>query len=79
MIPWREKLHSCIAATRDRMKERSHFLPAAKPAGQWIIFGFFLSFFFRKICQIQPFRGQRGTETWVIEATDSKYEVISDL
>ena len=34
-----------------------------------MIFGF-LSFFFRKICPIQPFRGQRGTGTWVIEATE---------
>ena len=32
-----------------------------------------------KICQIQPFRGQRSAETWVIEATDFKYEVRRNL
>ena len=36
-------------------------------------------FFFRKICQIQPFRGQRSTGTWVIEATDFKFEVRCNL
>ena len=34
---------------------------------------------FRKICPIQPFRVQRGTGTWVIEATEFKFEVRSDL
>ena len=32
-----------------------------------------------KICQIQPFRGQRSAGTWVIEATEVKYEVQSHL
>ena len=36
-------------------------------------------FFFRKICPIQPFRGQSNTGTWVIEATEFKFEVRSDL
>ena len=36
-------------------------------------------FFFRKTCQIQPFRGQRSAGTQVIQATESKYEVRSDL
>ena len=31
-----------------------------------------------KICQIQPLRGQGGTGSWVIEATDFKFEVRSD-
>ena len=34
---------------------------------------------FWKICPIQPFRGQKSTGTWVIEATEFKFEVRSDL
>ena len=34
---------------------------------------------FRKICPIQPFRGQSNTGTWVREATEFKSEVRSDL
>ena len=41
-----------------------------------MIFGFFLS---GKICQIEHYRGQRSTGTWVIEATEFKFEVRSDL
>ena len=32
-----------------------------------------------KICQIEHYRGQRSTGTWVIEATEFKFEVRSDL
>ena len=39
-----------------------------------MIFGFF-----RKICPIQPFRGQSNTGTWVREATVFKFEVGCDL
>ena len=35
--------------------------------------------FFRKICPIQPIRGQRGTGIWVIKATEFKCEVRCDL
>ena len=41
----------------------------------WLL-SFFLSV---KICQIQPFRGQRSVGTWVIEAAEFKFEVRSDL
>ena len=40
-----------------------------------MIFGFF----FRKICPIKQFRGQKSTGPWVIEATEFKFEVRSDL
>ena len=32
-----------------------------------------------KICQIEHYRGKRSTGTWVFEATEFKFEVISDL
>ena len=32
-----------------------------------------------KICQTEHYGGQRGTGTWVIEATEFKSEVRSDL
>ena len=32
-----------------------------------------------KICQTEHYRGQRSTGTWVIEATEFKSEVRSDL
>ena len=40
-----------------------------------------LSFFLSsgKICQVQHYTGQRSTVTWVIEATEPKFEVRSDL
>ena len=38
-----------------------------------------MAFFFRKICPIQPFRGQTGTGTLVVEATEFKFEVKIDL
>ena len=34
---------------------------------------------FRKICPIQPVRGQRGTGTWVIEVTEYKFDIKSEL
>ena len=34
---------------------------------------------FRKICQIQPFRGQKSTGTWVIKATEFKFKVRREL
>ena len=48
------------------------FLPAAKPAGQWIIFGLLPSVF----SEIQPFRGQRGTGTWVIGVKDENLRIL---
>ena len=42
-----------------------------------MIIGFFLSS--GKICQIEHYRGQRSTGTWVIEATEFKFEVRSEL
>ena len=41
-----------------------------------MIFGFFLPSGFS---EIQPYRGWRSTGTWVIEATEFKSEVRSDL
>ena len=32
-----------------------------------------------KICQMEHYRGQRSTGTWVVEATEFKFEVRSDL
>ena len=32
-----------------------------------------------KICQTEHYRGQRSTWTWVVEATEFKFEVRSDL
>ena len=32
-----------------------------------------------KICQIEHYGGHRSTGTWVIEATEFKFEVRSDL
>ena len=34
---------------------------------------------FQKICPIQLFRGQKSIGAWVIEATELKFEVRSDL
>ena len=56
----------------------SSFLPVAKPAGQGMIFGLLL-LLSGKICQIEHYGGHRSTGTWVIEATEFKFEVRSDL
>ena len=57
----------------DTNSQHSFFYLRRSQAGQWMIFGF------RKICPIQPFRGQSNTGTWVIEVTEFKFEVRSDL
>ena len=41
-----------------------------------MVFGFFFPSGFS---EIQPIRGWRSTGTWVIEATEFKFEVRSDL
>ena len=46
---------------------------------EYAALGMIFGFFFRKICPIQPFRGQRSIGIWVIEATEFKFEVRSDL
>ena len=42
-------------------------------AAQWVIIGL------QDILEIVAFRGQKSTGTWVIEATEFKFEVRSDL
>ena len=52
----------------------SSFLPAAKHAGQWIIF-----VNLRLIFEIQAVRSRIDKASYVIEVTDLKYEVRLDL
>ena len=51
-----------------------HFLPAAKPAGQWMMIHLLVSFGSGK-----AFRNHRSMVTYVIEATESDSEVVCDL
>ena len=50
------------------------FLPAAKPAGQWMMIRGVLS-----LSAAEAFRGMRSMGTWVIEFTEFNSEVVSDL
>ena len=68
-------------ATREWMKfEFSStalpFLPAAKPAGQWMTIGL-LSNMSKKV--LESFRSQGSLVTWVIEVTEFNSEVVCDL
>ena len=49
------------------------FLPATKPAGQWITIGLL------ELLEIVALRSQRDMVTYVIEVTDFDSKVISDL
>ena len=72
--------HFCLNLLEKFSQAGAHFYLRRSQAGQWMIFGFLLLLLLSvKICQIEHYRGQRSTGTWVIEVTEFKFEFRIDL
>ena len=72
-----------VVTTKDRLWTRGkggQFLSAARNEHADLQVHFVLPFFLSSVKRLkEAFRGQKSTGTWVIEATDFRIEVRSDL